>query len=263
MFAMSVRVSPCSERSSPRSVGRVTTTVPSSCAIAMRSGTCCCRVPRGPATATRPGSTETVTPEGISMGFFPIRLIRSPDEADDLATDPALLRGPARDEPGGRGQDRDAHSSQHARETILPRVDPTARLGDALQARDDPFAIPAELEIDDQSIEGFALLDVIVPDVALLLEEAGDLHLHARRRHDCLVLERLVRVPDAGEHVGDRIGQHRVTSSISSCRESRPDGRGLAGRCGRGRTCGTPRAAGRTGYSACSCAPGTSAGASA
>src|SRR5438105_1691406 len=149
---------------SPRSVGRVTTTVPSSCAIAMRSGICCCRVPSGPATATRPGSTETVTPEGISMGFFPIRLIRSPDEADDLATDPALLRGPARDEPGGRGQDRDAHSSQHARETILPRVDPAARLGDALQARDDPFAIPAELEIDDQGIEGFALLDVLVPD---------------------------------------------------------------------------------------------------
>src|SRR5581483_11289213 len=54
-------------------------------------------------------------------------------------------------------------------ETILPRVDPAARLGDALEARDDPFAIPAELEIDDQGIEGFALLDVIVPDVALLL----------------------------------------------------------------------------------------------
>src|SRR5436305_6507666 len=161
MFAMSVRVSPCSERSSPRSVGRVTTTLPSSCAIAMRSGTCCCSVPSGPATATRPASTETVTPEGISMGFFPIRLMCSPDEADDLATNPALLRGPARDEPGGRGQDRDAHPAQHARQTILPRVDPAARLGDALQARDDPLALPAEREIDDQGLEGVVLPDVI------------------------------------------------------------------------------------------------------
>src|SRR5579862_779989 len=134
MFAMSVRVSPCSARSSPRSVGRDTVTVSSAWSIAMRTGTSCWREPSGPATATRPGSTDTVTPAGISMGFLPIRLIDSPDEADDLAADPALLRGPARDEPGGRGQDRDAHPTQHARKTILPRIDPAARLGDALQA---------------------------------------------------------------------------------------------------------------------------------
>src|SRR3954447_19793060 len=177
MFAISVRVSPCSARSSPRSVGRVTVRVPSSCAICMRCGTSCRSEPSGPVTATRPGSSVTVTPVGTSIGLLPILLMWSPDESDDLAADPALLRGSARDEPGGRGQDRDAHPAQHARETVLPRVDPAARLGDALQAADDPLAIPAELEVDDQGIEGFALLDVVVADVALLLHEAGELPL--------------------------------------------------------------------------------------
>src|SRR4051812_32879163 len=168
---------------------------------------------------------------------FPINT-RLPDESDDLAADPALLRGSARDEPGGRGQDRDAHPAQHARETVLPRVDPTARLGNALQAADDPLAIPAELEVDDQGIEGFALLNVVVADVALLLHEAGDLHLHLRRRHLHGLVQRLVRVADAGEHVCDWIGQHSFspTSSTSSCPESRPGEPARAGRSGRGRT---------------------------
>src|SRR6516162_6790973 len=48
------------------------------------------------------------------------------------------------------------------------------------------------------------------------------------------------------------------TSSTSSCRESRPGARARGGRSGRGRTCGRPRAGGRTGCSACSCAPCTS-----
>src|SRR6266536_4984305 len=219
MFAISVLVRPCSARSSPRSLGRVTTTLPSSCATCIRAGTSCCRVPRGPATATRPGATDTVTPLGTSIGLFPIRLMCSPDEADDLAADPTLLRRPAGDEARRRGQDRDAHPSQHARQPVLPRVDPAARLGDALQARDDPLAVPTELEVDDQGIEGFALLHVIVPDVALLLQEAGDLDLHPRARHLGLLVERLVRVPDAGEHVCDRIGQHvfSPTSSTWSC----------------------------------------------
>src|SRR3954452_2675471 len=43
-----------------------------------------------------------------------------------------------------------------------------------------------------------------------------------------------------------------------SCRGSRPRGRAPAGRCGRGRTCGTSPAAGRTGCSAGSCASCTS-----
>src|SRR5262245_46333760 len=148
MFAMSVRVKPCSARSSPRSVGRVTTIVPSSCSICIRCGTCCCSVPSGPATDTRPGSTETVTPAGTSIGLLPILLIASPDEAHDLAADSALLRGAARHEARRGGQDRGAHPAQHARKPVLLRIDPAARLRHALQARDHPLAVPSELEVD-------------------------------------------------------------------------------------------------------------------
>src|SRR5579884_1579471 len=257
MFAISVRVSPCSARSSPRSVGRVTTTEPFSCSIFIRCGTACWSVPSGPATCTRPGSTVTVTPDGTSMGFLPILLMRLPDEGHDFPADPALLRGAARDEAGRGGQDRDAHPAQHARKAVLPGVDPAARLRHALQAGDDPLAVAAELEVDDQRIEGFALLDVVVPDVALLLEQAGDLDLHLRARHLDALVQRLVGVADAGEHVGDRIGQHVVspTNWTSSCRGWSPGARARAGRSGRGRTCGTPRAGARSGCSVCSCAP--------
>src|SRR3954463_4939289 len=260
MFATSVRVRPCSARSSPRSVGRFTVTTPSACSIFMRAGTCCCSVPSGPATATRAGSIVTVTPSGTSMGALPILLIPLPDEGHHCAADAALLRGAARDQTGRGREDRDAHPAEHARKTVFPGVDPAARLRHALQAGDDPLAVAAELEVDDQGIEGFALLHVVVADVALLLEEAGDLDLHPRARHGCLLVQRLVGVADAGEHVCDRIGQHRFspTSSTSSCRESRPGAPARGGRSGRGRTCGRPRADGRTGYSACSCAPCTS-----
>src|SRR5919201_4092678 len=129
MFAISVRVSPCSARSSPRSVGRVIVIVPSACSIFIRCGTACVSVPNGPFTITRPGSIDTVTPAGTSIGRFPIRLIRSlPDEADDLAADSALLRGAGGDETARSGQDRDAHASEDARQAVLARVNPAARL---------------------------------------------------------------------------------------------------------------------------------------
>src|SRR5215470_12604937 len=194
MFATSERVSPCSARSSPRSVGRVTTTSPSRCSIFIRVGTCCCSVPSGPATATRAGSIVTVTPSGTGMGALPILLIPLPDEGHYFAADAALLRGTARDEPGRGREDRDAHPSEHARKAVFPCVDPAARLRHALQAGDDPLAIAAELEVHDQGIEALALLHVVVADVALLLEEAGDLDLHPRTRHGRVLVQRLVGV---------------------------------------------------------------------
>src|SRR5262252_9794583 len=178
MFATSVRVRPCRALSSPRSVGRVTTTSPSRCSIFIRVGTCCCSVPSGPANETRAGSIVTVTPSGTGMGALPILLMALPDEGHHFAADAALLRGAARDETGRGRENRDAHPSEHARKTVLPCVDPAARLRHALQAGDDPLAVAAELEVDDQGIEALALLHVVVADVALLLEELGDVHLH-------------------------------------------------------------------------------------
>src|SRR5262249_41052382 len=136
MFATSVLVSPCSARSSPRSVGRVTVITPSFCSIVIRDGTSCASSPSGPLTWTRPGEIATDTPAGSSMGDLPIRLIRLPDEANDLAADAALLRGPAGHHAARSGQDRGSHAAEHARHPVLARVDAPARLGDPLQVGD-------------------------------------------------------------------------------------------------------------------------------
>src|SRR5436189_4361667 len=51
-------------------------------------------------------------------------------------------------------------------------------------------------------------LDVVVADVALLLEQAGDLLLHARVRHLGSVVQRAICVADPAEHVCNWIGEH-------------------------------------------------------
>src|ERR687896_304291 len=116
MLATRERVRPCSARSSPRSVGRETTSVPSSFSIFMRTGTCCVSSPSGPLTVTRPGSTATLTPSGISMGLLPIRLMALPDETHHFAADALFLGRLARDEAARRGQDRGAHAAEDARQ---------------------------------------------------------------------------------------------------------------------------------------------------
>src|SRR3954462_2087072 len=131
MFATSERVRPCRARSSPRSVGRLTTSVPSSLSICILAGTFCVSSPRGPLTVTRPGSTATLTPSGSGIGCLPIRLIRlSPDEADDLAADASLFGGLARDQASRGREDRGAHPSQHARQPNLTSVHAAAGLRD-------------------------------------------------------------------------------------------------------------------------------------
>ena len=76
MLATSERVSPCSARCSARSVGRVTSSVPSSSRTSIERALRSQRSPRGPATRTTSGSIVTVTPVGMGMGFFPMRLMR-------------------------------------------------------------------------------------------------------------------------------------------------------------------------------------------
>src|SRR5436190_564842 len=73
MLATSERVRPCRARCSPRSVGRLTSSRPSSCTTSMSRGMRSESSPFGPLTATRPASIETSTPSGMGMGCLPIR----------------------------------------------------------------------------------------------------------------------------------------------------------------------------------------------
>src|SRR5215204_396647 len=158
----------------------------------MRCGTCCVSSPSGPLTITRPGSIDTDTPAGNSMGVFPIRLMALPDKTDDFAADAFALGGLARDETPGRRHDRRAHPPENARQAILPSVHAAARLGDTLEVGDDALAARSVLQLHDQRVEALAFPDRVPDDVALLLENPRDLLLLAGGRHLGPLLQRLV-----------------------------------------------------------------------
>src|SRR3954449_1773594 len=105
------------------------------------------------------------------MGRLPMRLMGSPDEADDLAADPFLGGLAGGHQPMGGGQDRDAHAAEHARQAVLARVDAASGLGDALEVGEHALTAAAVLQLDHEDVERLPALDAEVRDVALLLEE--------------------------------------------------------------------------------------------
>src|SRR5882672_1375284 len=129
MLATSDRVSPCRLRWNPSLSGRSTVMTPSLTRIFMSGCIVDVRVPRGPLTVTTfPSAMSISTPLGTSIGCFPIRLIRSsPHEGEDLAADAFLGCVAIRHDSLGRGHDRDAQPSQHARQLVALRVDPAPR----------------------------------------------------------------------------------------------------------------------------------------
>src|SRR3954469_18512534 len=127
MLKMSDRMRPCSARCSPRSVGRVTSSWPSSCLTSMSRLLRSLSAPRGPVTWTTSGSIVTVTPSGTGMGFLPMRDMALPDLRDDLAAHagaPRLVAG--HDAAGGR-DDRGAHAALHLADAARGRVVALAR----------------------------------------------------------------------------------------------------------------------------------------
>src|SRR4051794_32118689 len=127
MFAIRLRVSPCSARCSPRSVGRATVTVPSSCSTFISGESVWLSSPFGPFTAMLPGAISTVTASGTGTGFLPIRLICSPDVGDDLATDAPVAGFVAGHHASGGADDRGAGPALHARDLVVVDVAAAAR----------------------------------------------------------------------------------------------------------------------------------------
>src|SRR6185437_13923444 len=217
MLKIRLRVRPWSARCSPRSVGRLTTTVPSSCSTVISRETRCSSSPFGPFTRTTSGSMKTSTPVGTGIGSFPIRLIvRSPDVRDYLAADALPASVVARHHALRGGHDGSAHSAEDLRNLAGGHVLAAARARYALEARDHRRALLRVLEADAQRLTHPGGLGGVVLDVALLLEDAGDLGLELGVR-DVHVLEvGLEPVANAGEEVRERVGhRHGVTSSTS------------------------------------------------
>src|SRR4051812_8104868 len=209
MLLIRLRVRPWRARCSPRSEGRVTTTVPSSCVTVMSRLTRSSSSPLGPLTFTRPVSTWTSTPSGTAIGCFPIRLIeRSPDLGDELA---AHARAPgvvARHHAPGGGDDGRSHPALDLGHLVGADVFPPPGPRDPLQAVDDRSAVLGVLEPHVELLAHACGLDREVLDVALLAQDPRELGLELGGRHHGLVLVRRQRVADPGEEVCDRVGLH-------------------------------------------------------
>src|SRR6478672_5182944 len=117
MLAMSVRVSPCSERLRRSSSGRWTASVPSSLrSTTMGAATVCDRVPLGPVTVTAWPSMAISTPLGTTTGSLPMRDMGAPplpDVGEDFPTHALLGCLTVGQQARGGRQDRHAEAAEH------------------------------------------------------------------------------------------------------------------------------------------------------
>src|SRR6266496_196654 len=179
----------------------------------MPGGTGVLSFPFGPCTSSAVSPMETFTPEGTGMTLRPTRDIvpsSLPDVAEDLAAH-SLARGRASGHDSARGgEDVDAEAAVNAGDLVLAAVDPAARAAHPLQVRDPPLHPRPVLE-EDADLPLLAVLDGLeVRDVALVLEDAGDLALQLGSGHVDLGQPCPDPVPDPGGHVRDGIGHvHR------------------------------------------------------
>src|SRR6476661_3777811 len=214
MLLTSVRVRPWSCLCVFCSVGRVTTIEPSSRLTVMSGWSSRESWPLGPLIVTVRPSIVTSTPAGMAMGRRPIRDIVSvlPDEREDFAAELGLVGLRAGHDPLARADDDDAQPAEDARDVGLAGIDPEAGLADPLQPGHDRHLAVDVLEGQVEDERRTVLLLADVGDEALVLEDAGDLALRARRRDDDLGVARPGGVPHAGQHVGNRIGDVHLDS---------------------------------------------------
>src|SRR3954451_6423604 len=190
MLAISVRVSPCSEREVRSSSGRATAIWPSSPrATVIGDATVWLRVPLGPFTVTTlllsTASRLTSTPDGTGIGSLPMRDMcvlssclrcsaRSPDVGEDFPTHALLVRLAVGQQALARRDDRDAEATQHPGQVRRLRVDAQTRLADPPDAGDRALPVLPVLQRHRQRLADHALRGLghlVGGDVALLLQD--------------------------------------------------------------------------------------------
>src|SRR4029453_7635937 len=174
----------------------------------MPGGTGVVSLPLGPCTSTVPSLIWILTSLGTAMTLRPTRdmSVLLPDVAEDLAAHALAGGGLAGHQAAGGGEDVDAQAAVHAGDLVLAAVDAAAGPSHALQVGDDPLHAGAVLEEHAQVALLVVLAQLEVRDVALVLQDAGDLDLQLGPRHVHLGQLRAHTVPDPGEQVRDGIG---------------------------------------------------------
>ncbi len=138
-----------------------------------------------------------------------------PDEAQHLAPDPRPAGLPVGHDALAGRQDGHAEPALDPGQLGALLVDPEARPADAAEPRDDALLALPVPEGDPDHL-GAGLLDLVVRDEPLGLQDLRDLELDARDRHHDLGAPGHEGVPDAGQHVGDRIRDHTHYGHLTS-----------------------------------------------
>src|SRR5688572_5092643 len=194
-----------------------------------------------------------------SMGFLPTRdivvtRIRGlENDAEDFAAVALRLGLNVRHDALRRRHDRDAESALHDGELIDALEDAQPGPAHALDALDDGFVLVV-LQLERHDVLAFDVLGRYGREVAFLLEDLcnGELLLRRRQRHGGLACR--LRVTDARQHVGDRVG-HTHSGILTSWPSGRPESRrassSRAASCATDRTCDSSRAAAPSTRSGC------------
>src|SRR5215510_3369132 len=140
-----------------------------------------------------------------------------PDRADDLAADVFAPGGAVGEDALRGGEHVHAETAANRRDVLDADVHAQARTAHALDAGDDGPALAVVPELEPEDVSRLRLDDAHAVEVALLDEDAGELLLLPRPGHVDARLAGVVRVADAGQEVGDRVGHHGrgATSSPS------------------------------------------------
>src|SRR5688572_3629327 len=208
-FWARARARPWKARCCRSSFERMQVSSPSFSANEIPGGTGVCSFPFGPWTERTVSETPTFTSLGTTMTLRPTRdiLERSlPDVDEDLAAHAFPGRAAPGHEAAGGGQDVDAQAAVHAGDLVLAAVDPAAGTADPLQVRDHALHARAVLEVHAQDALLVVLRHLEVGHVALVLQDAGDLHLQLGRRDVHPGQLGADPIPDPADHVRDGIG---------------------------------------------------------
>src|SRR4029450_11148882 len=214
------RASPWKARCCRSSFWRLAASSPSSSLKLMPGGTGVVSLPLGPWIWSDSAPIWTFTSLGMGMTFLPTRdmaLSSSPHVAEDLATHAFAGGRLARHHAARGGEDVDAQAPVDAGDLVLGAVDAAAGTAHALHVGDDALHAGAVFQVHAEHALLLVLDGLEVRDVALVLEDAGDLDLQLGRGDVHLVQLGPDSVPDPGQHVRDGIGHvHCVFSGPST-----------------------------------------------
>src|SRR4051812_20935638 len=168
----------------------------------------CETLPLGPSTATRPSWAFTFTLSGILMVSLPMRDmgLSLPDGGDELAAEVLLARLAVDQHAFGGGEDGDAEAVHHLGDLGVPHVAAQPRLRLPPDLADGGALALVVLEHDVEGALHVVLLEGHFADESLLAQHLADALLHLAGGEIELLQPRALRVADAGQEIGHRIG---------------------------------------------------------